>query len=152
MPHILEEKAIAVKEEKVSFLPQLRALSKQLTELESDMAVFWKLNPAMLLIVKGNKIQRMNPAWKTQLGYEYENVKNKGILDLVHPEDRKKLFLAVNMIKNKGEMQNAIVRCKHLQKEDWIYVKLSLSYVSESDSLFCTAWPLLSKCKDCPFN
>lgn len=151
MTPILEENYRPVKKEKRSLLPELRALSKHLEELESDMAVFWKMNPALLMLVKGNKISRINPAWQDYFGYEQDYIINKTVYDLVHEKDRSKLFDTIDKLKNESQPQTVIVRCKHYEKDEWTFVKMSLSYDSSSDSVFCTGWPLLSKCNDCPF-
>lgn len=151
MTTILEENLRAVKKEKRSLLPELRALSKHLEELESDMATFWKMNPALLMLVRNNKISKINPAWQDNLGYEQDYIINKTVYDLVHEKDRGKLFDAISKLKNESQPQTVIVRCKHYEKDEWTFVKMSLSYDSSSDSVFCTGWPLLSKCKDCPF-
>lgn len=151
MTPILEENYRPVKKEKRSLLPELRALSKHLEELESDMAAFWKMNPALLMLVRNNKISRINPAWQDNLGYEQDYIINKTVYDLVHEKDRGKLFDIIDKLKNESQPQTVIVRCKHYEKDEWTFVKMSLSYDSSSDSVFCTGWPLLSKCNDCPF-
>lgn len=151
MPAILEENRHIVKKEKRSLLPELRALSKHLEELESDMAAFWKMNPALLMLIRDGDIIRINPAWEKYLGYTQENIINNSIYDLVNEKDKNKLSDALFKIKNESQSQMVIVRCKHYEKDEWTSVKMSLSYDSSSDSVFCTGWPLLSKCNDCPF-
>lgn len=151
MTPTLEENRRPVKKEKRSFLPELRAMSKHLEELESDMAAFWKMNPALLMLIRDNKISRINPAWEEHLGYEQDCIINKTIYDIVHEKDRVKLFDTIYKLKNESQPQTAIVRCKHYKKDEWTFVKISLSYDSSSESMFCTGWPLLSKCSDCPF-
>lgn len=151
MDTTLEENCRPVKKEKRSFLPELRMLSKQLEKTESDLAVFWKMNPAMLMTIKNNEIYRMNPAWEENLGYTEENLNSKRIFDIVHEEDRVKLYITLTQLREGSAAQTIILRCKHKVKDDWIYVKTSLSFDSDSDTIFCTAWPLFNKCKDCPF-
>lgn len=151
MPTILEENYRPVKKEKRSLLPELRALSKHLEELESDMAAFWKMNPALLMLIRDDKISRINPAWETHLGYSQEYIIDKTIYDLVNEKDRVKLFDTIHKLKTGDQPQTVIFRCRHHEKDEWTFVKMSLSYDSSSDSVFCTGWPLLSKCNDCPF-
>lgn len=151
MTTILEENLRTVKKEKRSLLPELRAMSKHLEQLESDMAAFWKMNPALLMLVRDNKISRINPAWEEHLGYEQDYVTNKNIYDLVHEKDKIKLFDTVYRLKNEKQPQTTIVRFRHYEKDEWTFVKISLSYDSSSESMFCTGWPLISKCNDCPF-
>jgi PAS domain S-box-containing protein len=149
---ILEEETITVKKERQSFLPRLRALSNQLSELESDLSLFWQMSPSLLLLVKNNKIAKTNPAWQKYLGYKEEDLKDKKIIDLVHEDDRQKVFLTVNRLKNTFEPQVIIVRVKQHKKDHWIYTKISLSYEPDSNTIFCTGWPLLNKCMDCPYS
>lgn len=151
MPTILEENRRPVKKEKRSLLPELRELSKHMEELESDMTAFWKMNPALLMLIRNNKISRINPAWEDQLGYAQEYVLNKTIYELVHEKDRAKLIDIVDKLESDGAQQSTIIRFKRYKKDEWIFVKMSLSCDSSSDSVFCTGWPLLSKCNDCPF-
>ena len=151
MTTILEENCRPVKKEKRSLLPELRILSKHLEQLESDMAAFWKMNPALLMLVRNNKIARINPAWQTNLGYAQDYIIDKTIYDLIHEKDRSKLFDTIDKLKNESQPQTVIVRYKQFEKDEWTFVKMSLSYDSSSDSIFCTGWPLLSKCNDCPF-
>lgn len=151
MTTILEENCRPVKKEKRSLLPELRILSKHLEQLESDMAAFWKMNPALLMLVRNNKIARINPAWQTNLGYAQDYIIDKTIYDLIHEKDRSKLFDTIDKLKNESQPQTVIVRYKQFEKDEWTFVKMSLSYDSSSDSMFCTGWPLLSKCNDCPF-
>jgi PAS domain S-box-containing protein len=151
MPTTLEENCRPVKKEKRSLLPELRALSRHLEELESDMAAFWKMNPALLMLIRDNKISRINPAWELHMGYTQEYIIDKTVYDLVHQKDRVKLFDTIHKLKNESQPQTVIVRCRHYEKDEWTFVKMSLSYDSSSESVFCTGWPLLSKCNDCPF-
>lgn len=115
------------------------------------MAAFWKMNPALLMLVRNNKIARINPAWQTNLGYAQDYIIDKTIYDLIHEKDRSKLFDTIDKLKNESQPQTVIVRYKQFEKDEWTFVKMSLSYDSSSDSIFCTGWPLLSKCNDCPF-
>jgi PAS domain S-box-containing protein len=151
MPTILEENCRPVKKEKRSLLPELRALSKHLEELESDMAAFWKMNPALLMLIREGVISRINPAWDKYLGYTQDSIINNSMYDLVNEKDRGKLLDAMLKIKTDTKPQMVIIRFKHYEKDEWTFVKMSLSYDSSSDSVFCTGWPLLSKCNDCPF-
>jgi PAS domain S-box-containing protein len=151
MPATLEENYRPVKKEKRSLLPELRALSKHLEKLESDMAAFWKMNPALLMLIREGSIVRINPAWEKYLGYTQDNISDNSIYDLVNEKDRDKLLDVMFKIKSVNQSQMVIVRCKHYEKDEWTFVKMSLSYDSSSDSVFCTGWPLLSKCNDCPF-
>lgn len=151
MPTILEENRRPVKKEKRSLLPELRELSKHMEELESDMTAFWKMNPALLMLIRNNKISRINPAWEDQLGYAQEYVLNKTVYDLIHEKDRSKLIDVINKLESRGDQQSTVIRFKHSEKDEWILVKMSLSCDSGTDSVFCTGWPLLSKCNDCPF-
>lgn len=151
MPTILEENRRPVKKEKRSLLPELRELSKHMEELESDMTAFWKMNPALLMLIRNNKISRINPAWEAQLGYAQEYVLNKTVYDLIHEKDRSKLIDVINKLESRGDQQSTVIRFKHSEKDEWILVKMSLSCDSGTDSVFCTGWPLLSKCNDCPF-
>lgn len=148
---ILEENCRPVKKEKRSLLPELRILSKHLEQLESDMAAFWKMNPALLMLVRNDKITKINPAWQVSLGYSQDYLIDKSICELVHEEDRKKLLDTIDKLKNEEQPQTIIVRYKQFEKDEWTFVKMSLSYDASSDSMFCTGWPLLSKCNDCPF-
>ena len=148
---ILEENCRPVKKEKRSLLPELRILSKHLEQLESDMAAFWKMNPALLMLVRNDKITKINPAWQVSLGYSQDYLIDKSICELVHEEDRKKLLYTIDKLKNEEQPQTIIVRYKQFEKDEWTFVKMSLSYDASSDSMFCTGWPLLSKCNDCPF-
>ena len=148
---ILEENCRPVKKEKRSLLPELRILSKHLEQLESDMAAFWKMNPALLMLVRNDKITKINPAWQVSLGYSQDYLIDKSICELVHEEDRKKLLDTIDKLKNEEQPQTIIVRYKQFEKDEWTFVKMSLSYDASSDSMFCTCWPLLSKCNDCPF-
>lgn len=151
MPTILEEKRRPVKKEKRSLLPELRALSNHLEELESDMTAFWKMNPALLMLIREGVITRINPAWEKYLGYTQEYITDTSIYNLVNKEDRGKLLDTMLKLKTADQTQMVIVRFKHCEKDEWTFVKMSLSYDSSSDSIFCTGWPLLSKCNDCPF-
>jgi PAS domain S-box-containing protein len=151
MSSTLEENCRPVKKEKRSLLPELRALSKHLEQLESDMAAFWKMNPALLMLARSEKIARINPAWEDALGYKQDFIINKTIYDLVHTADRSKLADTIDKLKNESQPQTVVVRYRHYEKEEWTYVKMSLSYEPSSESLFCTSWPLFSKCNDCPF-
>lgn len=151
MPTILEENRRPVKKEKRSLLPELRELSKHMEELESDMTAFWKMNPALLMLIRNNKISRINPAWEAQLGYAQEYVLNKTVYDLIHEKDRSKIIDVINKLESRGDQQSTVIRFKHSEKDEWILVKMSLSCDSGTDSVFCTGWPLLSKCNDCPF-
>ncbi len=148
---ILEEKTKVVKKEKKSFLPELRQLSDQLMEVESELSAFWQLNPAMLMLVKNNKIQKINPAWETILGYDQEYLENKSIFDLPHAEDREKIYNCISKLKDTREAQNTIVRCLNNKTKEWHFIKCIVSYDSPSDTIFCTAWPLKAKCADCPY-
>ncbi|MFN5249919.1 MAG: PAS domain-containing protein [Bacteroidota bacterium] len=148
---ILEENCRPVKKEKRSLLPELRILSKHLEQLESDMAAFWKMNPALLMLVRNDKITKINPAWQGSLGYPQDYLIDKSICELVHEKDRKKLLDTIDKLKNEEQPQTIIVRYKQFEKDEWTFVKMSLSYDASSDSMFCTGWPLLSKCNDCPF-
>ena len=148
---ILEENCRPVKKEKRSLLPELRILSKHLEQLESDMAAFWKMNPALLMLVRHDKITKINPAWQVSLGYSQDYLIDKSICELVHEKDRKKLLDTIDKLKNEEQPQTIIVRYKQFEKDEWTFVKMSLSYDASSDSMFCTGWPLLSKCNDCPF-
>jgi PAS domain S-box-containing protein len=151
MPTTLEENHRPVKKEKRSLLPELRALSKHMEELESDMAAFWKMNPALLMLIREGSIVRINPAWEKYLGYTQDSIVDTTIYALVHEKDRGKLLDTMLKLKTYKQTQMAIVRCKHYGKDEWTFVKMSLSYDPGSDSVFCTGWPLLSKCNDCPF-
>lgn len=151
MPTILEENRRPVKKEKRSLLPELRELSKHMEELESDMTVFWKMNPALLMLMREGAITRINPAWDKYLGYTQEDIIASSIYELVNAKDRDKLLDVMLKLKTASKDQMVIVRFKHYKKDEWIFVKMSLSYDPSSDSVFCTGWPLLSKCNDCPF-
>ena len=148
----LEEKEIQVKKEKRSFIPKLRMLSNQLAEIESELSLFWKLNPAILITIKNGKIIRCNPSVTRELGYEEELLQNQKLIDIVHPDDRKKTFLVLNALKNKLEMQEVVLRLGSSSKESWIFAKISLSYEPKSNTIFCTAFPLKAKCQDCPYT
>jgi PAS domain S-box-containing protein len=148
---ILEENCRPVKKEKRSLLPELRILSKHLEQLESDMAAFWKMNPALLMLIRHDKITKINPAWQNNLGYSQDYLIDKSICELVHEKDREKLLDTIDKLKNENQPQTVIVRYKQFEKDEWTFVKMSLSYDSSSSSMFCTGWPLLSKCNDCPF-
>jgi PAS domain S-box-containing protein len=152
MPIILEENRRPVKKEKRSLLPELRALSNQLEELESDMTTFWKMNPALLMLIREGEIMRINPAWEKYLGYTQDDIIDNTIYDLVSVNDRGKLLDVMLKLKTDSKAQYVIVRFKHFEKDEWTHVKMSLSYDSSSDSVFCTGWPLLYKCNDCPFS
>lgn len=115
------------------------------------MAAFWKMNPALLMLVRHDKITKINPAWQVSLGYSQDYLIDKSICELVHEKDRKKLLDTIDKLKNEEQPQTIIVRYKQFEKDEWTFVKMSLSYDSSSDSMFCTGWPLLSKCNDCPF-
>ena len=115
------------------------------------MAAFWKMNPALLMLIREGSIVRINPAWEKYLGYTQDNISDNSIYDLVNEKDRDKLLDVMFKIKSVNQSQMVIVRCKHYEKDEWTFVKMSLSYDSSSDSVFCTGWPLLSKCNDCPF-
>lgn len=147
----IEEKFTPVKKEKKSFLPELRQLSSHLMEVESELAAFWQLNPAMLMLVKNNKIQKVNPAWETMLGYTQDDLENLSVFDLVHPEDKEKVYNHISKLKDTAESQSFIIRCKNNKNKEWNFIKCIVSYEDSSDTLFCTAWPLMAKCADCPF-
>jgi len=151
MPAILEENCRPVKKEKRSLLPELRALSKRLEEVESDMILFWKLNPALLVLIRDNRISRINPAWEEYFGYSQEHIEHKELCELIHEQDKEKISTVLTQLKTINKTQTVIARCKHYEKDEWTFIHMSLSYDSGSDSIFCTGWPLLKKCNDCPF-
>jgi PAS domain S-box-containing protein len=151
MPTILEENRRTVKKEKRSLLPELRELSKHMEELESDMSAFWKMNPALLMLIREGLISRINPAWEKYLGYAQEDIIGSNLYKLINTEDRDNLLEVMLKLKTESKPQLVIVRFKHCKKDEWTFIKMSLSYDPSSDSVFCTCWPLLSKCNDCPF-
>ena len=151
MPTTLEENRRTVKKEKRSLLPELRELSKHLEEVESDMSIFWKMNPALLMLIRNNKVSRVNPSWESYFGYSQEEISGKPLYGLLHEQDRVKIFDVLHTLKTDTQPQTTIARFKHNEKDDWTFVRMSLSYTSDGDLVFFTGWPLLHKCNECPF-
>ena len=148
---ILEEKSKPVKKEKKSFLPELRELSSHLMEVESELSAFWQMSPLLHMLVKEGIVQKVNPAWYELLGYNKADIENKSVFCIVHPEDAEKLYLGISKLKDTRESQNFVVRCKNNKNQEWNFVRCMVSYDPSSDTIFCTGWPLLAKCADCPF-
>lgn len=151
MPTTLEENRRIVKKEKRSLLPELRELSKHLEEVESDMSIFWKMNPALLMLIRDNKVSRVNPSWEAYFGYSQEEIVDKTLYELLHEQDRVKIFDVLHNLKTAIQPQTTIARFKHNEKDKWTFVRMSLSYTPDADLVFLTGWPLIHKCNECPF-
>ena len=57
------------KEHTSKTLSEMKKLSEYLTNLESELSQFWQLNSAMLCILEGEKLIKVNPSWTRILGY-----------------------------------------------------------------------------------
>ena len=51
------------------------------------------------------------------------NFLNKTLYDLVHEKDRAKLIDVMNKLKNEGDIKETVVRFKHSEKDEWIFVE-----------------------------
>ena len=148
----LVEDEITVKKEKRSFLPKLRVLSDQLVEIESELSLFWKLNPALFFIIRKGKIMKYNPAVMQEFVCAEAELIGSRLIDIIHPSDSDAMNIILSVTINKLKTQEAILRIGNRSKESWIFSNISLSYVPESDTIFCTAFPLKSKCIGCPYT
>ena len=70
-----------------SNLETLKELSSYLVETESMLSAFWLLSPTLKVVAKKGEFIKINPAWKTCLGYEPEELLGKKYIEFVHPDD-----------------------------------------------------------------
>ena len=69
-------------------ITQLKELSHYLEELESELAVFFALSVDMFLICRSDgEILKVNPAWKTRLGWDKSELIGSSYYAFVHPDD-----------------------------------------------------------------
>ena len=67
-----------------------KSLEASVAERTAERDRMWETSPDLMLIVDGKGImRRANPAWKTALGYEPDELVGKHVFDFVLPEDQK---------------------------------------------------------------
>lgn len=126
---------------KKSAIPRLRQLLNDQIRIDSTISAFWSQAPVLMAVVQNGKIQEHNPAWNTVLEYSDNDLFEKCIMDIVHPDDITTVNEAVDSLRNGAKCQTFIARCKHSKKGHWLSLKWSVSYEPETDTLFCTSWP-----------
>ena len=70
-----------------SNIERLKELSNYLVETESMLSAFWLLSPTLKVVAKKGEFIKINPVWKTCLGYEPEELLGKNYIEFVHPDD-----------------------------------------------------------------
>lgn len=56
-------------------------------KVEKDMALFFNLSGDLFLIMDGDRLRKINPAWTSHLGYAQKDLLGMSVSDLVHPDD-----------------------------------------------------------------
>jgi len=87
----------------------LRALNLQLEQLAEDSAAerdrMWRLSGDIMLVARAEgPIAAVNPAWRTTLGWEEQELVGANLFDLVHPDDLVPTQGALSILDNDGRL------------------------------------------------
>jgi PAS domain S-box-containing protein len=87
----------------------LRALNQQLEQLAEESAAerdrMWRLSGDIMLVTRAEgPIAAVNPAWRTILGWEEQELVGANLFDLVHPDDMAPTQAALSMLDNDGRL------------------------------------------------
>lgn len=98
---------------------ELRQLALQLSlhapaaEDQKETERFFQLSPDLFGVFdKRGRLLHMNPSWKSALGYASQDVLYRSIRPLIHPEDRKRVFLTVKRVFLQNTSDSLEFRCR----------------------------------------
>lgn len=119
------------------FNKMAEALSEQQTFLRRRAERFFNLSPDMLSTIHpSGRLLDLNPAWKSMLGYDREELKNRLLTEIVHPDDLAMTRTAFQRVitEGSGRFEN---RCRH---QEGYYLWLAwVIVVSREDQLLYAA-------------
>jgi PAS domain S-box-containing protein len=105
---------------------------------------FWNAAPCLLAAVDDDsRLQAVNPAWRTLLGYSASQVEGRSFGDFVHPDDAGMLLSELDGTATEREV---FVRLRHGRDQGWRAFALLL--VSRSGETFAIGRPLGSDASD----
>ena len=88
-------------------------LAIQVAARAAEVARLWTASPDLLVAMDANgTYRRLNPAWKTMLGYEEAELVGRDAVFLAHPDDRDQSVRALG-IAQVGDLPAYIVRIRH---------------------------------------
>jgi PAS domain S-box-containing protein len=84
---------------------QALAFERQIERIMADRDHIWQLSRDAMIVVTGDQLllQAANPTWQRVLGWTEDEVRDKPILELVHPADRAEVEVAVmEFVRDRG--------------------------------------------------
>lgn len=86
---------------------QALAFERQIERVMADRDHIWQLSrDAMIVVTRDLRLQAANPSWQRTLGWTEDEVRDKSILELVHPADRAEVEVAVmEFVHDRGREQ-----------------------------------------------
>lgn len=122
-----------------SNLAELKALSNYLVETESLLSAFWLMSPTMKIIAKDGNILKCNPACKTFLGYESDELIGKKYMQFVHPDDVNKTHTIETVLEDGGVIRKFYNRYLHKDKKTYVTLEWFARQDQHSELVFATA-------------
>jgi PAS domain S-box-containing protein len=130
---------LAEQAEKQALTELVSTQTARATDAERQFKHFWDASEDLFAIVStADGVPRMinERAWKDLLGYSAEEITTTRLMDLVHPDDRKRTI--EQRQSNLGERAYFGFENRYRRK-DGAFVWLSWNVVREGDLIFCSA-------------
>lgn len=106
----------------MTIIDELKELSVYLTNLESELATFFRLSLDLLAICNPSGIMlKISPSWTEQLGYDENELLGKSTLTIIHPDDLKIAMSTLKTLETES-VPKCLVRMK---RKDGVYRLIS---------------------------
>lgn len=93
---------------------EAQRMEAQLKRTRIELESFFNIAPNLLSIADfSGTCRKLNPAWKTIMGQDTEELEGKRCLDLVHPEDKTAVKAAISMLREGNPVSNMTTRFQH---------------------------------------
>ncbi|MBO9552584.1 response regulator [Pseudomonas sp.] len=93
---------------------QALAFERQIERIMADRDHIWQLSgDAMIVVTRDLRLQSANPAWQRALGLTEDQVRDKSVLELVHPGDRAEVEVAVMGFVSNSGVEQLETRMRH---------------------------------------
>lgn len=111
---------------------KVESIEAKAKKLSEQLTHFFELTPSLMAITdKQGYCQRLNPAWKKELGYSLEDFKGASLVDYTHPDDKKHLLLAIKKLQDGNQDQTLMLRFRN-KSGSYQYLEVFLAIQDET--------------------
>jgi len=109
----------------------------QLRDLNAQLTTFFEITPNLLGIATLDGVcRRLNPSWKSELGYGVADFAGAFLFEYFHPDDRELVASAIEELRSGGKPRSLVARFRH---KDGQYRHLEWSLAARQDLVFIAA-------------